>query len=270
MDLSIPQSDEVFSYYPPHGELSPYIAYYSITKPHVALSSISPLFVPDLGGSLIISRYENDLGLIVWGPFNRLTGIEDNQRKVMAQYFIEFQPGGLSRLIYPNSSELLNRKIPLAEIDFDIHNALKLFFEQSNFVPSELISFLDIYFFGLLENKRDILENGRHILSVLQGFGQSGTLNDLSKETHYSARHINRYLNALAGVSGKNYTQVKRFNKATRILKESNCSVEQVAFSLDYYDTSHFIHDFTVFAGMSPNDYRKNMSDFYSESSKRL
>jgi AraC-like DNA-binding protein len=270
MDLRIPKSDEVFSYYEPHVELSPYIAYYSVTKPCVALSSISPQFIPDLGGSLIVSRYENDLELIIWGPFNRLTGIADSPNKAVAQYFIEFQPGGLSRLIYPNSNELLNQKIPLAEIDFEVHSALKSAFEQSLPEPSTTVTLLDEYFLGLLKNKKDILESGRHILSVLQGFRQGWAINDLSKETHYSARHINRYLNALAGVSGKNYMRVKRFNKATRILKESTGTIEEAASMLDYYDTAHFVHDFTDIAGFSPSDYRKNVSDFYNESSKKL
>ena len=270
MKPNIPKSDEVFSYYQPHSGLSSYIAYYSMTKPHTALSSISPVFIPDLGGSIIVSRYENHLGLIVWGPFNKLTKIENNQLEPLEQYFIEFQPGGLSRLVFPNSNELLNQKTPLAEIDFEINNAIKLIFDRNNYVPSELVSFLDRFFLGLLANKRDILENGRHVLSVLQDLGQNRVMNDLSKETHYSKRHINRYLNALTGVSGKNYAQVKRFNNATRILKESSVSIEQAALLLDYYDTSHFIHDFTVFAGMSPTDYRKNMSCFYSDSTKRL
>jgi AraC-like DNA-binding protein len=270
MDLGIPTSDEVFSYYKPHIELLPYIAYYSITNPCVSLSSISPLFIPDLGGSLIVNRYENELGLIVWGPFNRLTGIADSPNEVIAQYFIEFQPGGLSRLIYPNSNELLNQKIPLAEIDIEIHTALKSAFEQSGFEPDAMVTFLDEYFLGLLKNKKDILESGRHILSVLQGFRQGWAINDLSKEIHYSARHINRYLNALAGVSGKNYMRVKRFNKAARILKESTCTIEEAASMLDYYDAAHFVHDFTEIAGLSPSGYRKNVSGFYNESSKKL
>ena len=269
MEPKLPQNDELFSYYPPHRGLSQYIAYYSMTKQHAALS-VSPVFIPDLGGSLIISRYENHLGLTVWGPFNKLTGIEDNQLEPQVQYFIEFQPGGLSRLIFPNSNELLNRKTPLAKIDFEINNALEQFFDRSDFASGELVSFLDRFFLGLLANYRDNLEKGRHILSTFQDLGQNGTLNDLSKETHYSARHINRYLNAITGVSVKKYAQVKRFNIAARILKESACSIEQAALLLGYYDTSHFIHDFTVFAEMSPTDYRKNMSGFYSDSTKRL
>ena len=268
--FKLPQNDEIFSYYLPHSELSPYIAYYSITTTGVDLSSISPLFIPDLGGSIIISRYENDLGLVVWGPFNRLTGIEDCPRKTLAQYFVEFQPGGLSRLIYPNSNELLNQKIPVAEIDCGIHKTLNLIFEQSKLGAYELVSFLDEYFLRLLERRRGFFENGRHILSVLQDFAQGETMNDLSRETRYSTRHINRYLNALAGLSVKSYIRTKRFNNAARILKESACSVEQAAFLLGYYDAAHFIHDFTKLSGMSPSLYRKNMSGFYSETSKKF
>lgn len=270
MTFGLPQNDEAFSYYRPHEELSPYIAYYSITTPGASISSVSPLFIPDLGGSLIISRYKDGLGLEVWGPFNKLTGIERSAREVLTQYFVEFQPGGLSRLVYPNSNELLNQKIPIAEVDSEVHTALKGIFERDKLEPNEAVSFLDDFFLDLLANKRDAFESGRYILGILQGFTPSGMINDLSRETHYSARHINRYLSALAGVSGKNYMRIKRFNKAAQILKNSSYSIEQVATLLDYYDPAHFIHDFTELAGIPPSVYRKNVSNFYSESSKNL
>jgi AraC-like DNA-binding protein len=54
-----------------------HIAYYSITVPNIDFSSVSPLFLPDLGGSLIVSQYQNDFGLMVWGPFNKLTGVDE-------------------------------------------------------------------------------------------------------------------------------------------------------------------------------------------------
>jgi hypothetical protein len=37
----------------------------------------------------------------------------------------------------------------------------------------------------------------------------------------------------------------KRFGNATRILKESDRSMEQSVFSLGYYDVPHFVLDFT-------------------------
>jgi hypothetical protein len=52
-----------------------------------------------LGGSIIVSRYRRDLKLTVWGSFNKLTGIESDLDEITTRYFIEFQPGGLSRRV---------------------------------------------------------------------------------------------------------------------------------------------------------------------------
>ncbi len=270
MKSRIPQNDEVFSYYTPHCELAPYIAYYSITRPHAVLSSISPIFLPELGGSIIVSRYENAIDLSVWGPFNRLTNTEDSPSGALVQYFIEFHPSGLSRLIYPNCSALLNRKISLDEIDRGISHALTPIFEAVNCEPCELVNALDRCFLGLLENRRDTFESGRPVLKALQAFEEGGTLKALSRDTHYSTRHINRYINALVGVPGKNYMLVKRFIRTAHLLKKSTCTLEFAASLLGYYDTAHLVHDFTRIAGLSPDTYRNNMSAFYNDFSKTL
>ncbi len=90
------------------------------------------------------------------------------------------------------------------------------------------------------------------------------------KEVHYSQRQMNRYLNTVVGVSSKNYLRVKRINLAVQMLKQRQCSIEEVAFELGYYDSAHFIHDFTKIMNKTPTMYRENMSDFYSETTKRL
>ena len=269
MKLKLPPNDDTFSYYSPHTKLAQYIAYYSFTKPHAALSSISPIFIPDLGGSLIINHYEDDLNLIIWGPSDEPAKIKESRRQVVAQCFIEFHPSGLSRFVCPNSKELLNQQIAFAEVGCPTYTALKRVFEQDDLEPSKLVLLLDEYFLGLLE-KKDCFENGRHILSVLQGLKQGATMSDLSKETHYSTRHINRYLNALTGVSGKKYMRIKRVSKAAQVLKESACSIEHVATQLEYYDAAHFVRDFVEIVGTTPGLYQKNVSGYYNESSKLL
>ncbi|WMJ84818.1 helix-turn-helix domain-containing protein [Oscillospiraceae bacterium LTW-04] len=266
MSLKLPNSDESFSYYLPHKKLYQYISYYSIQ--HNSFSSISPVFIPDLGGSIIISLGRKGFDMVVWGPFNRLTAIENGPKDISVQFFIEFQPGGLSRFILPNSQEILNKKVSLRELDNDFHFSLRQIFERNFHSADQIIFCLDHFFLNLLDKRRDYLVNGRNILCSLQDFMAMGTMEDLSKDVHYSTRHINRYLNTLTGVSGKEYMKIKRFNKAVRLLKESNSTIEQISDSLCYYDTAHFIHDFSHLSEISPMLFRENKSDFYNETLK--
>ncbi|XID91907.1 helix-turn-helix domain-containing protein [Paenibacillaceae bacterium WGS1546] len=268
MNPKLPKSNKMFSYYPPHRDLSPYIAYYSIQ--HRFYPTIAPLFIPDLGGSIIVSHYQNELDIRVWGPFSQLTPMENRPYAALARYFIEFQPGGLSRLVYPNSNEVLNRKVALQEVDRNAYRSLRQLFEKHIHFEDDLISSLDHYFLGLLDQREDAFANGRHILNLMQEFGVNGSADQLSNSVHYSTRHINRYLNALTGISSKGYIRIKRCNKAVEMLKKSNCSIEQIAFKLGYYDAAHFVHDFAKLSGVSPTLYRKNKSGFYNEALKRL
>lgn len=268
MNIQLLKSDKVFSYYLPHKALSPYITYYSIQ--HKYFSTIAPLFIPDLGGSIIVSRSQKDLDMMVWGPFSQVTATENRPHDVLARYFIEFQPGGLSRLVYQNSKDVHNRKILLNEIDGNVYQSLRQVFEKNIDVDDALIFSIDKYFLDLLYERKDAFANGRNILCLLQEFGINRTMNDLSNEVHYSTRHINRYLNALTGVSGKTYIRIKRFNKAVEMLKKSNYSIEQIASSLGYFDAAHFVHDFMELSGLSPTQYRKNKSGFYNDVLKRI
>ncbi len=268
MCIKLLKSDKFFSYYLPHKELYPYISYYSIQ--HMSFSTIAPLFIPDLGGSIIVSRHQNGLDMIVWGPFSQITAIENRQHAVLAQYFIEFQPGGLSRLVYQNSNEILNRKIILNEIDSNVYYSLRQLFEKHIDAEDALISSLDNYFLELLDKRKDALANGRSILSLLQNSSINITMDYLSTDVHYSTRHINRYLNALTGVSGKSYIRIKRFNKAVEMLKQSNHSIEEIAYCLGYFDAAHFVHDFLEISELSPTLYRKNKSDFYNDTLKKI
>jgi AraC-like DNA-binding protein len=248
--------------------LSPYVAYYSIQ--HALSARIAPLFTPDLGGSIVMSRHVHDVQARLWGPFDELTTVEDSSFVVQARCFVEFQPGGLSRLIHPDSRELLNQKIDLGVVDRDLD--LRLASAMENFKGSgeALVSALDNCLLNRLARYGDRLARGRGVLGALQNVPLAGTMEDLARDARYSSRHLNRYLHALTGVSGKRYLRLRRLNRGAELLKGSDRTVEGIALSLGYYDTAHFVHDFVRYAGLSPARYRKNLSDFYNESSKRF
>jgi AraC-like DNA-binding protein len=262
------KSDTAFSYYPPHEALSPHIAYYSIQ--HVFSALIAPMFTPDLGGAVVLSRHVRGVRVRLWGPFDELTTVEDPALVVQAQCFIEFHPGGLSRLIYPNSRELLNRKLDLGVLDRGLELRLARAMEHSEGCGEELISALDTCFLDRLELHGDRLAQSRGLLATLRTVPLAGTVGEFAREVGYSSRQVNRYLHALTGVSAKRYLRLRRLSSAAELLKSSGRTVEGVASSLGYYDTAHFVHDFAQYAGLSPGGYRANMSDFYNDSLKRF
>jgi len=60
------------------------------------------------------------------------------------------------------------------------------------------------------------------------------------------------------GVSPKQYLRIMRFQKAIEAI-ENNATVRwsKIALESRYYDQAHFIHDFKLFSGFTPNEYMK-------------
>lgn len=90
----------------------------------------------------------------------------------------------------------------------------------------------------------------------------------LSASVYYSERHLNRIFEQYLGMNIKTFSRMVRINKAIRLLKNPQCSITCASDETGFYDLPHFIHDFKSVCGMTPQEYRNNMSDFYSEIAK--
>jgi AraC-like DNA-binding protein len=251
-----------FSFFQPHKELQKYIAYYSLYNGKFL--NKSPVFMPDLGGSIIISKCGDNV-INLWGPYNKLTKINTVLNNMVSQFFIEFHPGGISFIVYPNCNEILNKQILLEDINRILVLKLKNIFEQYNKIE-QIVSALNTLFLDILNNTNKNI--GREILYTLQNSEITTTMYDFTEKIGYTTRHINRYLNPILGVSGKKYLKIKRFCQSVGMLKKT-MTIEEIAFKLGYFDPPHFIHEFITVAGFPPSNFRKNMSDFYNDTMKK-
>ncbi|XID74105.1 AraC family transcriptional regulator ligand-binding domain-containing protein [Alkanindiges sp. WGS2144] len=66
-----------------------------------------------------------------------------------------------------------------------------------------------------------------------------------------------RYRLAEQGTSFRQLRNQLRFESACELLKQERCSIEQIAETLQYNEASAFIHAFSRWSGISPNQYRK-------------
>lgn len=71
-----------------------------------------------------------------------------------------------------------------------------------------------------------------------------------------SERQLERKFKINVGISPKQFLRLKRFEKSIIGLKASTKSLSELAFSLDYFDQSHFTREFREFSGMTPNTFR--------------
>jgi len=70
--------------------------------------------------------------------------------------------------------------------------------------------------------------------------------------------HFSRVFKSLTGYTFTQYVRSVRLNIAERLLKSSDISITEIAHSLNYSTSSHFIEDFRKEKGISPKQYRKN------------
>ena len=80
---------------------------------------------------------------------------------------------------------------------------------------------------------------------------------ELAKECNISYSYFSRSFKKLMGMSFNQYVNHVRINEAQRLLISSNTSVTDVALSLGFSSSSHFIHTFKSIKGITPNQFKQ-------------
>jgi AraC-like DNA-binding protein len=87
-------------------------------------------------------------------------------------------------------------------------------------------------------------------------------LHQLSEQIGYSQKHFISLFKDQVGVSPKQYLKIMRFQKAIRAIeKDELIRWSYIALESGYYDQAHFINDFKLFSGFTPNEYIKRRTD---------
>lgn len=121
----------------------------------------------------------------------------------------------------------------------------------------------------LLTNIKASLSPELHfsVQNIIQNMG-SLSVKELSDTVYYSQRHLNRLFSQCIGMNTKTFSRLVRINSAIRLLHNPQNSITNASNLSGFYDLPHFIHDFKSICGISPQEYRREMSDFYSEIAK--
>lgn len=88
------------------------------------------------------------------------------------------------------------------------------------------------------------------------------TIQMLSRETGYSECYIRRVFRQIHGISPKEFERFIRFQSLLNRIGENagKAGSQEAALSCGYYDQSHMMKDFRMFAGTTPEKYRKLIS----------
>lgn len=116
------------------------------------------------------------------------------------------------------------------------------------------------------ESTRDLLvEKG---LALIRGHIDTITVKDLVERLDISERQLQKRFLKVIGSTPQSYIRIKRVNEALRMINSGEYQkLSDVAFALNYYDQSHFIHDIKDLSWVTPKYITQNTSDIRQDQS---
>ncbi|MFC5471829.1 helix-turn-helix domain-containing protein [Cohnella suwonensis] len=113
-------------------------------------------------------------------------------------------------------------------------------------------------------NKRDELIEST--LDYIRDHIASISVHELIVEFHISERQFQKRFARVVGMPPNLFIRVRRVNEALRMMHSGKCErLSDVAYTLNYYDQSHFIRDMKLFSWVSPKHIAMKVSEFHSD-----
>jgi AraC-like DNA-binding protein len=94
------------------------------------------------------------------------------------------------------------------------------------------------------------------IFSICFQSNGSLTVDELSKQTFWNSRQINRYFNKKFGLTLNAYSNILRCASSYKDIRKGDLFPKQ-----DFYDQAHFIKEIKKHTGSNPKELHKNKND---------
>jgi AraC-like DNA-binding protein len=96
----------------------------------------------------------------------------------------------------------------------------------------------------------------QNLFNLLFQSNGSLTVDELSKQTFWSSRQINRYFKNKFGLTLKTYSNILRCASSYTDIRDGDLFPKQ-----DFYDQAHFIKEIKKYTGYNPKELHKNKND---------
>ncbi|WP_207513779.1 helix-turn-helix domain-containing protein [Longitalea luteola] len=127
--------------------------------------------------------------------------------------------------------------------------------EQINLIAASLLDS------AARNSERQDAISGFALKEIIHGKGEI-SFADLQKKLQLSERTMERRFKQSIGISAKLFSRICRFQEALTQLRKNNYQkLSDIAYENGYADQSHFIRSFKEFTGVSPFDYRTQLSE---------
>ena len=257
--------EDNFVYLLPCMQLKNWISNFTISFPNQTIISDNYTIIPHGSVTLVFFYDATGLHSLLFGPTTKPKTVGNIANRCDVILIIEFQPAGFFPLIGIQQSELIDKVVPFYIINTSLDLEIKKIFNESLSIDKLILKLEEL----LISNIK-IEYSYEFILAIQLIIQNSGNISsqEISKKVFYSSRHLNRLFNQYLGLSMKSFSRLVRINKSIKLLNNNKTSLMSICNELGFYDIPHFIKDFKIVCGITPQKYRANMSDFYSEIAK--
>ncbi|MFQ4260214.1 UNVERIFIED_CONTAM: AraC family transcriptional regulator [Clostridioides difficile] len=257
--------EDNFVYLLPCIQLRNWISNFTISFPNQTIISDNYTIIPHGSVTLVFFYDATGLHSLLFGPTTKPKTVGNIANRCDVILIIEFQPAGFFPLIGIQQSELIDKVVPFSIINTSLDLEIKKIFNESLSIDKLILKLEEL----LISNIK-IEYSYEFILAIQLIIQNSGNISsqEISKKVFYSSRHLNRLFNQYLGLSMKSFSRLVRINKSIKLLNNNKISLMYICNELGFYDIPHFIKDFKIVCGITPQKYRANMSDFYSEIAK--
>ncbi|WMC92531.1 helix-turn-helix transcriptional regulator [Kineothrix sp. MB12-C1] len=261
--ISLSRGDD-FLYIPPNVLLQPYISCYTITFPTNMPDKYTIL--PSASSTMVISVSDQTIISTLRGVNTKICNVGEHANKMKFLLLIEFHSGCLFPLIRADQSEFVDLSFELSAIDRPLMEAIENELLKSESIEALVVSLDKIFLDRLTDccERKTVTAIKKKILTHNGNIG----VRELSTEFFYSEKHIRRLFLQHIGTSPKTFARIVRVNYALQLLQNTNMRFAEIAAHTGFFDQSHFIHDFTLICGLTPQQYMQGMSVFYNDNYK--
>lgn len=281
----------MFKTYPPPPQLAPFVDYFWYHSTEASLTSVggvaeralpigTPELVITLGGEDISvsgvgrpTSYERTPKMVFRGAYSQWYRIA--LQSVTTWLGVQFKPGGAAPFLPMPADELKDLCIDLETLWG--RRAAELY-EQLLELPTpgaQVRLLAHTMIAQALSAQARLSKVGRpleHHPAVAQALHAFHTaplaqmVGPFVEQIGLSHRYFNTLFRAEVGLAPKQFCNVRRFQAALHFVQQRYpVTWTEVALAHGYYDQSHLIRDFQLFAGMSPTEYlRHRYERFFS------
>jgi AraC-like DNA-binding protein len=258
--------DTDFVYLLPHPSLNNWISNYTITFPSEGMMSDKYAVIPHGCATLVLSFDGTKIFGNLFGPATKPISVGSEANCFSLLFIVEFQPAGYYAFSGMPQSELTDTVIAFETVNPALNRLMAQQMETATDIHS-LVTEIDRLFLAHLKAAFYRAEFSLANQMIVKS-GGAISVKELSQNVFYSERHLGRIFGEYIGVNIKSFSRLVRVNKAIRLLRRPHFSITQAYLQTGYYDMPHFIHDFKSICGITRQEYRDNLSDFYSEIAK--